>query len=120
MMFPIFQSSDAMLAVILCMVALAFWVQKFKVFKMVGPALIIIIAGIILVNLKIVTGSCELYGVIQTYCIPISVSLYLLNVDFKKIMKMSKQPLMSIASAIFCVSLVAVIFGAIFAGWSWH
>ena len=116
MMFPIFQSSDAMLAVILCMVALAFWVQKFKVFKMVGPALIIIIAGIILVNLKIVTGSCELYGVIQTYCIPISVSLYLLNVDFKKIMKMSKQPLMSIASAIFCVSLVAVIFGAIFAG----
>lgn len=115
-MFPIFQSSESMLAVILCLVALAFWVQKFRVFKLIGPALFVIIGGILLVNLNIVTGSCELYGVIQTYCIPISVSLYLLNVDFKKIMKMSRQPLLSIASAVFCVSLVAVIFGAIFGG----
>lgn len=115
-MFPIFQSSESMLAVILGLVALAFWVQKFKVFKLIGPALFVIIGGILLVNFNIVTGSCELYGVIQTYCIPISVSLYLLNVDFKKIMKMSRQPLLSIASAVFCVSLVAVIFGAIFGG----
>lgn len=115
-MFPIFQTSESMLAVMLCMVALAFWVQKFKVFKMLGPALFIIISGIILVNLKIVTGSCELYGTVQIYCIPISVSLYLLNVDFKKIVKMSKQPLLSIASAVCCVSLVAVVFGTIFGG----
>ena len=44
-----------MLAVMLCMVALAFWVQKFKVFKMLGPALFIIILGIILVNFRVVT-----------------------------------------------------------------
>lgn len=105
-----------MLAVILCLIALAFWVQKFKVFKLIGPALFIIISGILLVNFKIVTGSCDLYGVIQTYCIPISVSLYLLNVDLKKIIKMSQQPLMSIASAVFCVSLVTMVFGSIFGG----
>lgn len=115
-MFPLFQTSDSMLAVILCLVAVAFWVQRFKVFKLIGPALFIIIAGILLVNFKIVTGSCELYGVIQTYCIPISVSLYLLNVDFRKILRMSRQPLLSIASAVFCVCLVAVIFGAVFGG----
>lgn len=115
-MFPLFQTSDSMLAVILCLVALAFWVQRFKVFKLIGPALFIIIAGILLVNFKIVTGSCELYGVIQTYCIPISVSLYLLNVDFRKILRMSRQPLLSIASAVFCVCLVAVLFGAVFGG----
>ena len=115
-MFPIFQTSDSMLAVILCMVAAAFWAQRFKPLKLIGPALLIIITGIILVNLNIVTGSCELYGVIQTYCIPLSTSLYLLNVDFKKIVKMSKQPLMSIGSAVFCVCLVTIIFGSVFAG----
>ena len=113
-MFPIFQTSDSMLAVILCMVAAAFWAQRFKPLKLIGPALLIIITGIILVNLNIVTGSCELYGVIQTYCIPLSTSLYLLNVDFKKIVKMSKQPLMSIGSAVFSVCLVTIVFGSIF------
>lgn len=113
-MFPLFESSDAMLAVILCIVACAFWVQKFKIFKMIGPALFVIIAGILLVNLRIVPAYTDVYGVISTYCIPFSVSLYLLNVDLKQIMKMSKQPLISIASAVFCASIVAVVFGAIF------
>lgn len=113
-MFPIFESTSSMLAVILCMVALALWAQRFKVFKTIGPALFVLILGIILVNLKIVPGSCDIYGVISVYCIPISMSLYLLNVDFKKILKMSKQPLLSIASAVFSVSLAAVVFGTIF------
>ena len=113
-MFPLFESSDAMLAVILCIVACAFWVQKFKVFKLIGPALFVIITGILLVNLRIVPGYTDIYGVISNYCIPFSVSLYLLNVDLKQIMKMSRQPLISIASAVFCVSIVAVVFGSIF------
>lgn len=105
-----------MLAVILCMIALAFWLQKFKGFKTLGPALIVIILGIILVNLKIVPGYCDVYGAISIYCIPISMSLYLLNVDLKKILQMSKQPLLSIASAVFSVSLVAVLFGVLLGG----
>ena len=103
-----------MLAVILVMVAFAFWVQKFRGFKTLGPALIVIITGIILVNLKIVPGSCEIYGTISTYCIPISISLYLLDVDLQQIVKMSKQPLLAIASAVFCVSIVSIVFGSIF------
>ncbi len=115
-MFPLFESSASMLAVILCMIALAFWLQKFKGFRTLGPALIVIILGIILVNLKIVPGYCDVYGAISVYCIPISMSLYLLNVDLKKILKMSKQPLLSIASAVFSVSLVAVLFGVLLGG----
>lgn len=115
-MFPLFESTTEMLAVILCMIALAFWAQTFKVFKVIGPALIIIICGILLVNLKIVPGYCDIYGTISVYCIPISISLYLLNVDIKAILRMSKQPLLSIVSAVFSVSLVAVIFGVIFGG----
>lgn len=113
-MFPLFETDISMLAVILAMIALAYWVQKFKVFKVLGPALFVIILGIILVNLKIVPGYVDVYGTISVYCIPISISLYLLNVDLKQILKMSKQPLLSIVSAVFCVSLVAVIFGIIF------
>ena len=113
-MFPIFQSTPSMLAVILVMIAFAFWVQKFKGFKTLGPALCVIITGIILVNFKIVPGSCEIYGTISTYCIPISISLYLLDVDLQQIVKMSKQPLLAIASAVFCVSLVSIIFGILF------
>lgn len=113
-MFPIFQSTPSMLAVILVMIAFAFWVQKFKAFKTLGPALCVIITGIILVNFKIVPGSCEIYGTISTYCIPISISLYLLDVDFHQIIKMSKQPLLAIASAVFCVSIVSIVFGSIF------
>lgn len=115
-MFPLFNTDISMLAVILAMIAIAFWVQKFKGFKTLGPALFVIIAGIILANLKIVPGYVDVYGVISTYCIPLSISLYLLNVDLKQILKMSKQPIISIISAVFCVSLVAVVFGSIFAG----
>lgn len=113
-MFPLFQTSDSMLAVILAIVAFAFWSQKFKFFKMIGPALCVIIIGILLVNLRIVPGYTDVYGTISVYCIPFSISLYLLNVDLKQIMKMSKEPLLSIGSAVFCVSIVAVIFGVIF------
>lgn len=115
-MLPIFQTSESMLAVIMVMIAVAFWLQNFKLCKLIGPSLIIIITGIILVNTKIVTNSCELYGVISVYCIPLSVSLYLLNVDLKKIVKMSKQPLMAIASAVCCVSVVAIVFGTLLGG----
>lgn len=114
-MFPIFQSTDAVRAVILCLVAFAFWAQRFKPCKMIGPALIVIILGILLVNLKIVPESSEVYGTLSTYCIPISMSLYLMNVDLKSIIKMSKQPLIAIFCAIFSVSIVAFIFGCIFA-----
>lgn len=113
-MFPLFQTSESMLAVIMVMIAAAFWLQKYKICKLIGPSLIIIITGIILVNTKIVTNNCDLYGVISVYCIPLSVSLYLLNVDLKQIVKMSKQPLMAIASAVCCVSVVAIVFGTIF------
>ena len=57
-MLPIFQTSESMLAVIMVMIAAAFWLQNFKLCRLIGPSLIIIITGIILVNTKIVTNSC--------------------------------------------------------------
>lgn len=78
-----------MLTVILLMVAFALWVQKFKAFKYIGPALTVIVLGMILVNLHIVPGSQDVYGVIITYCVPMSISIYLLNVNLKELAKLS-------------------------------
>lgn len=115
-MFPLFNTTESLLAVILFMVASALWVQKFKLFKNLGPALTVIIMGIILVNTKIVPGYQDVYGVIQTFCVPMSISIYLLNVDLKEMVKLSKQPIIALMSAVFSVSIIATIFGVIFAG----
>ena len=48
MQFPIFQTTDELLTVILVMVAFSLWVQRFKAFKYVGPALTVIVIGLVL------------------------------------------------------------------------
>ena len=116
MQFPIFQSTDAMLTVILMMVAFSLWVQKFKLFKYVGPALTVIILGMILVNLHIVPGAQDVYGVVITYCVPMSISIYLLNVNLKELAKLSGKALAALLSAVFSVCLMAILFGAVFGG----
>ncbi len=116
MQFPIFQSTDAMLTVILMMVAFSLWVQKFKLFKYVGPALTVIILGMILVNLHIVPGAQDVYGVVITYCVPMSISIYLLNVNLKELAKLSGKALAALLSAVFSVCLMATLFGAAFGG----
>ena len=57
------------------MVAVGFWLQRFKVFKVLGPALTVIVTGIILSNLKIVPVSSPTYDVLSSYCVPLSVSI---------------------------------------------
>lgn len=113
-MFPLFNTTESLLAVVLMMVAISLWVQKFKIFKSIGPALTVIIMGIILVNVKIVPGYQDIYGTIQTYCVPMSISIYLLNVDLKEMAKLSKQPILALVSAVLSVSIVATVCGIIF------
>lgn len=113
-MFPLFNTTESLLAVVLVMVAVSLWVQKFKLFKNLGPALTVIILGIILVNTKIVPGYQDVYGAIQTFCVPMSISIYLMNVDLKEMAKLSKQPLLALGSAVFSVCLAATIFGIVF------
>lgn len=115
-MFPLFNTTESLLAVVLLMVAISLWVQKFKAFKNIGPALTVIVFGIILMNTGIVPGYHDVYGTIQGLCVPMSISIYLLNVDLKEMAKLSKQPLMALASAVFSVCLAATLFGLIFAG----
>jgi len=114
MEFPIFQSTESLLTIILLMVAVSFWLQSFKGFKYVGPALTIILMGMALVNLHIVPGYQDVYGVIITYCVPMSISIYLLNINLKELTKLSGKALVALVSAVFSVCLVATVFGVIF------
>ncbi|MDR3337633.1 MAG: DUF819 family protein [Treponema sp.] len=112
---PIFTSTETLLPFIIIIVAFALWVQKFKFFKRLGPAMFCVVAGIIFGNLRIVPSYADTYGTLMTYCVPLATSLYLLNMDMSQLRKMSRQPWIAMASAVFCVSLVSVVFGLIFA-----
>ncbi|MDR2759817.1 MAG: DUF819 family protein [Spirochaetaceae bacterium] len=114
-MFPLFKTTETLLPLILGLTAFAMWVQKIKFFKNVGPAMTVVVFGIIFVNLRIVPSFQDIYGTIITYCVPVATALYLLSMDISQLRKMARQPLIAIACAIFCVSLVSVVFGIIFA-----
>lgn len=115
-MKTLFSSSDTLLVVIFAIVAIGLWVQKFKIFKSLGPALTVIIIGIILSNLKVVPTGHEVYGVLAGYCIPLSIAIMLLSMDLQQIKKLTKEPLIALLSALVSVSIMALIFGLVFGG----
>ena len=114
MQFHMFQTTDELLTVILVIVAFSLWVQRFRVFKYVGPALTVILIGLTLVNLRIVPGYQDVYGVVITYCVPMSISIYLLNINLKELAKLSGKALVALVCAVFSVCLVATAFGVVF------
>ncbi len=91
-----FSNPGSILAVMTSMIALGFYLQRYKAIKSLGPALTIIIMGIILSNLKVVPVSTELYGTISTYAIPVSMTIMLMSVDLKEMTKLSREPLIAI------------------------
>jgi len=111
----LFTGTGNLIAVISLIVALSFYLQRFKIFKNVGPALTVIIFGIILSNFKVVPAMAEVYGVIFQYAIPLSMSMMLLNVDLSKMVKLSKEPLLAMLCAAVSVGLVSILAGFFFA-----
>ncbi|HBL4854215.1 TPA: DUF819 family protein [Clostridioides difficile] len=114
-MNTLFSNPGSILAVMTSMIALGFYLQRYKAIKSLGPALTIIIMGIILLNLKVVPVSTELYGTISTYAIPVSMTIMLMSVDLKEMTKLSREPLIAIFVAVLTVSIMAFLFGLVFA-----
>lgn len=102
--------------VIFGVVALGLWLQRFKVFKTLGPALTVIVTGIVLSNLKVVPTSSATYDAVSNYCVPLSVSICLLSLDLHQMRKLTKEPVIALISAVCSVCLVALVFGVVFAG----
>lgn len=111
----VFSSEGALLFIMVATVALGFWLQRFKVFKTLGPALTVIVMGIVMSNLRIVPTSSPTYDAISGYCVPLSVSICLLSLDLKQMRKLSKEPVIALASAVFSVCVAALVFGVLFA-----
>lgn len=112
----LFSSESALLLIMFLMVAVGFWLQRYKVFKMLGPALTVIVTGIILSNLRIVPVSSPTYDAITSYGVPLSVSICLLSLDLKQMKQLlNRNSIIALLSAALSVCLMALVFGIFFA-----
>lgn len=103
------------MCVVSIMVAMSLYVQKYKVFRYLGPAMTCIVVGIILSNMNIMPHEHSTYGIFFTYGIPLTMTMFLLSVDFKEWIKLAKAPLISMFLACISVFIMAIISGILFA-----
>ena len=82
-MNTLFSSEVAILATLSVSVAFAFFSQKYKWAKFMGPALICVVSGIILSNFNILPHWHDVYGKILSMLFP-SLSIMLLNINLKE------------------------------------
>ena len=111
--FPVVDSAP-LLALIMITIAVGFMLQKFKFFKNAGIVFTVVLLGIVMTNIGITPTSADVYSPIFTYCTPICICLMLLNVDLRQVLKLSKAPLLAIASACISVTIVSFALGLIF------
>ena len=114
-MKTLISSTEGLLFVILLMVAFALWLQRYKVFRSLGPVLTVVIIGIVLSNTHVVPISHDLYSSISTYCVQAGISICLLSMNVTELKKLNRQPVIALVSAIFSVCIVAIGLGIIFA-----
>ena len=84
--------TDGLMFVILLMVAFSLWLQRYKVFKSLGPVLTVVVLGIVLSNTGVVPISHDVYGTLSTYCVPLSISICLLSMNLTELKKLNKEP----------------------------
>ena len=107
--------TDGLMFVILLMVAFSLWLQRYKVFKSLGPVLTVVVFGIILSNTHIVPILHDVYSMLSTYCVPLSISICMLSMNLTELKKLTKEPVLALISAISSVCLVAIVLGIFFA-----
>lgn len=107
--------TDGIMFIILLMVAFSLWLQRYKAFKSLGPVLTVVVLGIVLSNTRVVPISHDVYSMLSTYCVPLSISICLLSMNLGELKKLTRQPVIALASAIFSVCIVAVVLGIFFA-----
>lgn len=110
-----FKSDVSVLGVIFTITALALLWQQVKIGRILGPALSVILLGIFSTNIGLTPSDHNVYGVFFTYCVPLSISIILLGVDVKSLLKLSKEPLLAMTISVISVAVLAFLSGLIFA-----
>lgn len=108
-------SLGLIISVMMIMIALAFYLQKFRVFRSFGPVITVIIMGAILSNFGIMPKWADSYNFIFEFAVPVSLCLFLLHIDVKKFLKVAKNPMLAMLFGLFSICLVALTMGIIFA-----
>lgn len=111
-MKTLISSTEGLLFVILLMVAFSLWLQRYKVFRSLGPVLTVVIIGIILSNTHVVPISHDLYSSISTYCVQAGISICLLSMNVTELKKLNRQPVIAISIC----NLLRMYRG----NWSWY
>ena len=108
-------SLGLIISVMMIMIALAFYLQKFRVFRSFGPVITVIIMGAVLSNLGIMPKWSDSYNFIFEFAVPVSLCLFLLHIDVKKFLKVAKHPMLAMIFGLFSICVVALVMGIIFA-----
>lgn len=114
-MSSFFQSDASILAIIFLITSLALLGQQIKLGRILGPALSVILLGIFCTNIGLTPVDHNVYGVFFTYCVPLSISIILMGVDIKALLKLSREPFVAMLVSVLSVSFLAFLFGLIFA-----
>jgi len=77
-------------AFLLLLVAFGFWSDKTKLGSSVSGAAIIMAAGMILSNFKILPMESDVYGVVWSYLVPLGIPLLLLKADLRRVIAETK------------------------------
>lgn len=104
-----FISSDiGVIAVMTLLVAGSIYAVKFNYFKSMGPALVVILAGIFLSNVGIMPLSSPVYKFCSGQLIFVSTAIMLFSADLKGILKLSAQPILAMFFALLSVCIVVI------------
>lgn len=108
-------SLGLIISAMMIIIALAFYLQKYRLFRSFGPVITVIIFGAILSNLGIMPKWSDSYNFIFEYAVPVSLCLFLLHIDIKKFLKVAKNPMLAMIFGLFSICAVALVTGIVFA-----
>ncbi len=107
-------SLGLIISVMMIMIASAFYLQKFRLFRSFGPVITVIIMGAILSNLGIMPKWSDSFNFIFEFAVPVSLCLFLLHIDVKKFLKVAKNPMIAMILGIFSICTIALAMGLFF------
>ncbi|MCY9855142.1 DUF819 family protein [Vibrio mediterranei] len=108
------QSTSYLCTTMFIIVGAIFYAQRFSVARTLGPALLSIISGIVLSNSGILPQWHDVYGVVISSVLPLSLALFMLSINLADIKRLSGKPLLAMTISIGTVSVMGSIGALVF------
>jgi uncharacterized membrane protein len=89
----------ALLTVFLGLAAFGFWSERTKIGQTLSGVILVILAGLVLANLRIIPFAAPFYDLVWGYAVSLAIPLLLFRADFKKILPATGPMLISFVIA---------------------